>query len=412
LDRGLVGIGQIDAAVRRVLLLKERLGLFEDPYARCRTVESPETLARRRALARSVGARAMLLLKNSGVLPLATPRRLALLGPLADAAAEMRGPWWAAGVAENHVSVLAGFRAALPQAQVLHAAGVGIEDAATDGIAAAVGLVDQADAVVLCLGEAAVMSGEAASRVQPVLPGRQLQLAEAVLARARAQGRAAVVVLFCGRPLVIPELLELTDALLVAWFPGCEAGNAVADVVLGRISPAGRTPMCWPRAVGQIPIFYGQRSSGRPTDPQDHFTSKYLDAPNEPLFPFGHGLSYGRFRLSNLQVQPAVVRPDDSLEVSVEVLNEGTHAAEETVFLFIHDTVASVSRPLLELKGFTKLRLAPGERAVARLSLRAAELAFLGPDLLPRLESGAVEVLVGPCADRARLLVAAVEVAA
>ncbi|HTY49488.1 MAG TPA: glycoside hydrolase family 3 N-terminal domain-containing protein, partial [Steroidobacteraceae bacterium] len=413
LQRGLVNMAQIDAAVRRVLLLKERLGLFEDPYGRCRVVEPPEALARRRALARSVGARAMLLLKNQGeVLPLAAPRRLVLLGPLADAAAEMRGPWWAAGVPENHVSVLAGFRAALPQAQVLHAAGVGIEEPSVEGIPAAVALVEQADAVVLCLGEAAVMSGEAASRAHPVLPGRQLQLAQAVLARARALQRPAAVVLFCGRPLVIPELVELADALLVAWFPGCEAGNAVADVVLGRVSPAGRTPISWPRAVGQIPIFHGQRNSGRPENPEDHFTSKYLDVPNTPLFAFGYGLSYGRLRLSNLRLSATVVRPGDTLEVRVDAVNEGARAAEETVFLFTHDPLGSIARPLLELKGFAKLTLAPGQHGTVNLPLRVSDLGFLGPDLQPRLESGSIEVLVGPWAERAQLLSAGIEVAA
>ena len=413
LQRGLVSVEQVDAAVRRVLLLKERLGLFEDPFGRCRTVETSAAVARRRQLARSVGARAMLLLKNRGeVLPLAVPRCLALLGPLADAAGEMRGPWWAAGVAENHVSVLAGLRAALPQGQVLHAAGVGIEDASTEGIAAAVALVEQADAVVLCLGEAAVMSGEAASRAHPVLPGRQLQLAQAVLARARELQRPAAVVLFCGRPLVIPELVELADALLVAWFPGCEAGNAVADVVLGKVSPAGRTPISWPRAVGQIPIFHGQRNSGRPENPQDHFTSKYLDVPNTPLFPFGYGLSYGRLRCSNLRLSSTTIRPGGAVEIAVDVINEGAHAAEETVFLFTRDPVASVTRPLLELKGFAKISLAPGQGGTVTLSLRAADFAFLGQDLRPVLESGVVEVLVGPCAERAQLLAASIEVAA
>ncbi|HTY51050.1 MAG TPA: glycoside hydrolase family 3 N-terminal domain-containing protein [Steroidobacteraceae bacterium] len=423
LQRGLVSMDQVDAAVRRVLLLKERLGLFDHPYGRCGTVEAPEALARRRQLARSAGARATLLLRNEHeVLPLAAPRRLALLGPLADAPGEMRGPWWAAGVAENHVSVLAGFRAALPGAQVLHAAGVGIEDAATEdaategtaaaGIAAAVALVEQADAVVLCLGEGAAMSGEAASRAHPVLPGRQLQLAQEVLARARGLERPAAVVLFCGRPLVIPELVELADALLVAWFPGCEAGNAVADVVLGRVGPAGRTPISWPRAVGQIPIFHGQRNSGRPENPRDHFTSKYLDVPNTPLFPFGHGLTYGRLRLSNLRLHGTVLRPGDTLEVSVDAVNEGGRAAEETVFLFTHDPVAGVARPLLELKGFAKISLAAGQRGTVRLPLRAADLAYLGPDLRPVLESGTVEVLVGPCADRSQLLAGSVEVAA
>jgi beta-glucosidase len=168
------------------------------------------------------------------------------------------------------------------------------------------------------------------------------------------------VVLFSGRPLVLPWMFEKADAVLAAWFLGSEAGNAIADVLTGRVSPSGRTPMAWPRAVGQIPVFFGERPSGRPANPQDHYTSKYLDIPNEPLFPFGHGLTYGRFALSNLRVTPARVSERDTIEVRVDVTNEGKRRAEETVFLFTHDKFASVTRPLLELKGFGKVTLDPG----------------------------------------------------
>ena len=414
LERGLVRMDQIDAAVRRVLLLKERLGLFDDPYNRCKVQESAQVIARRRALARQVGARAHLLLKNdNNILPLPQGlRRVALIGPLADAAEEMRGPWWAAGVAENHVAVLAGLRAALPQATIEHAAGVSIEGEDESGIAAAAALCDTADAIVLCLGEAAVMSGEAASRVHPHLPGRQLRLAEAVLARARHVGKPAVVVLFCGRPLVIPELLSQTDALLVAWFPGCEAGNAVADVLLGKVSPAGRTPMAWPRAVGQIPVFFSERNTGRPQNPADKFTSKYLDAANEPLFAFGYGLSYGKFQFSNLRLSAARMRVGDTIDVTVDVSNQGAHEAEETVFLFTHRKVGSVAPPLLELKGFAKITLAPGHHGSVTIKLPGSLLRFLGQELQPVFESGTVEVLVGPRADRTQLLSGAVELTA
>jgi beta-glucosidase len=408
LERGLVTMDEIDTAVRRVLTLKERLGLFDDPYRRGSTPESSATLAQRRRIARDIGARAIVMLKNeNAALPLSDNlRRLAVVGPLADASAEMCGPWWAAGEKEPHVSVLAGLRAALPQTEVLHAAGVAINDDDDSGIAAAVDFCDRADAIVLCLGERAVMSGEAASRAYPELPGRQRAFAEAVLERARSNRTPVVAVLFSGRPLVIPWLAEKADALLAAWFLGGEAGNAVADVVTGRVSPSGRTPITWPRALGQVPIFFGQRPSGRPANPQDHFTSKYLDVPNEPLYPFGHGLTYGLFALSNLRVVPEEATVTDQITVLVDVTNEGKRAAEETVFLFTHDKVASVARPLLELKGFGKIRLQPGESGTVQLSLPASDLRFLGPDLRPVFEPGEVEILVGPCADRLQLLAA------
>jgi beta-glucosidase len=407
LERGLVTMGEIDVCVLRVLRLKERLGLFDDPYRRGSSVESAETIAARRRLARDVGAKSLVLMKNSGdTLPLAEGAgRVCVIGPLADAGREMRGPWAGAGYEEPSVTVLAGLREALPSTQVVHAEGVTISGADDSGIAAAVDLLNGgADAVVLCVGEAAEMSGEAASRAYPELPGQQRALAEAVLERARADDIPVVVVLFCGRPLIVPWLAEQADALLVAWFPGREAGNAIADVLTGRVSPSGRTPISWPRALGQVPLFYSQRSCGRPENPNDRFTSKYLDSPSSALFPFGFGLTYGRFSYSNLHVIPKSATGADLIEVTVDVTNEGTRAAEETVFLFVRDRVASVVRPMLELKGVTKIVLQPGEIGTARLQLPATELRFLGLDLRPVLEPGEIEILVGPCADPAQLI--------
>jgi beta-glucosidase len=316
----------------------------------------------------------------------------------------MKGPWWGAGEHEPAVSVLAGLRAALPQADIRHAAGVAIEGGDDRGIEAAAALCEGADAVVLCLGERATMSGEAASRATPTLPGRQQALAEAVTARAHALGIPVVAVLFSGRPLVVPWLAEHADALLAAWFLGVEAGHAIADVLTGRASPGGRTPMSWPRAVGQVPIYFGQRPSGRPMNPADHFTSKYLDVDNTPLYPFGHGLTYGRFRYEGLQVEPRRLREQDRLAVSVQLRNAGAREAEETVFLFVRHKLGRVTRPLLELRGHARLRLAPGEAGTVELALPAAELCCLGPDLQPAFEAGEVEVLVGPSADPAGLL--------
>ena len=406
LERGLVTVEEIDVAVRRVLKLKEQLGLFDDPYKRGSKQESAETLAARRQLSRRIGARAIVMLKNENeTLPLPSGlRRLSVIGPLADAPREMRGPWGAAAQNDSHIGVLEGLRNSLPRVEIVHAAGAAIDGTDRSEIAAAVDLCDGADAILLCLGEAADMSGEAASRATPEIPGEQRALAEAVFERAHALGLRVTVVLFSGRPLVIPWLAEKADALLAAWFLGSEAGNAVADVVTGRVSPSGRTPITWPRVLGQVPIFFGQRPSGRPEDPSDHFTSKYLDVSNEPLYPFGHGLTYGHCRFTNLSVTPESARESDTFEIRVDVTNDGKHAAEETVFLFTRDKVASVARPLLELQGFSRIALQPGETGTVTMSLQARALRFLGADLQTVFEPGEVEILVGPCADRAQLV--------
>jgi beta-glucosidase len=252
------------------------------------------------------------------------------------------------------------------------------------------------------------MSGEAASRTDPGLPGQQRALAEAAIECARQRGIPVIAIVFSGRPLLIGWLAEKVDALLAAWFLGSEAGNALADLLSGRISPSGRTPISWPRTIGQVPIFHAQRPSGRPADPKDKFTSKYIDAPNEPLYPFGYGLTYGRFVLSNLRVTPERVGESGTITARVDVRNEGSRKAEETVFLFTRDKLASVARPVLELQGFTKLTLAPGETATASITVAAAQLRFLGPDLTPVFEPGEIEILVGPCADRSQLLAATI----
>jgi beta-glucosidase len=414
LQRGAISIAEIDRSVRRVLLLKERLGLFEDPYRRGKTPEAPAARVQRRQVARQIAARSIVMLKNSGdALPLSlSARRLTVIGPLADASAEMRGVWWGAAAPEGHVTVLEGLRSAFPQAEILHSAGVDIESQDFSGIAGGVDHCALADAIILCLGEAAVMSGEASSRAHLGLPGIQRRLAEAVFERARRSAIPVIVILFSGRPLVIPWLVERADAVLAAWFLGSEAGNALADVLTGEMSPSGRTPVSWPRAAGQVPIFFSERPSGRPFDAQDKFTSKYLDVANEPLFPFGFGLTYGRFEFSNLRLSSAVLRINDVLTIQVDVANRGARQAQETVFLFTHDKVASVSRPKLELKGFAKISLPPGKGGTVTLSLRAADLSFLDMRLEPVFEPGEVEVLVGPHADRTQMLAATIQLLA
>ena len=408
LDRGLIGLADIDAAVGRVLRLKERLGLFDAPYRRG-GVENATVLTARRQLAREVASRSIVLLKNeNAALPLAGGR-LALIGPLADAAEDMRGCWPAAGLAADCVGVLAGLRFALPHQSIRYAAGADIDGSDESRISDATALCDDADTILLCLGEAATMSGEASSRAHPGLPGKQRALVEAVLARSR--GRKVIAVLFSGRPLVVPDLASRVDALLAAWAPGSEAGNALADILTGRVSPSGRTPVSWPRAVGQIPVFFGERANGRPFDPQDRYTSKYLDEENAPLYPFGHGLTYGDFVYSALSVTPDTARETDSFAVSVTVTNRGVRAAGETIFLFSHHKVASVTRPLLELRGFDRAMLQPGESATLTFALPARDLKFPGQDFEPLFEAGEIEILVGPAADRARLLIATVQLA-
>ncbi len=409
LERGLVAMTGIDASVRRVLELKERLGLFDDPYRRGSAGPDDAGAAERRELAREAGRRAIVLLtQRNGILPLSPEtRRIALIGPLAAASREMLGPWASAGRCENAVSILEGLKAALPQCRVDHAPGVDIAGENVNSISAAVDLCADAEVVVLCVGEAAAMSGEAASRADLVLPGRQRALAEAVL----DLGKPVAVVLSSGRPLALPWLFARADAVLATWFLGSEAGHAIADVLTGRFNPTGRLPVSWPRHVGQAPIFYGQRPTGRPTQAGVHYSSSYLDVPATPQFPFGHGLSYSRFALFDLRCDPSCVKAGECVEVSVTVSNDSEVDGEATLFLFVRDLVASVARPLLELKGVRKLVLAARQRGRAAWRLPVEDLSFIGPALRPILEPGRFEIHVGQSADPDELLTSVIEVA-
>ncbi|ALN73798.1 glycoside hydrolase family 3 N-terminal domain-containing protein [Aureimonas sp. AU20] len=401
LQRGLVTLGEIEASVRRVLELKERLGLFDDPMRGLGADGAAPLMAAHRELAREAARRSAVLLRNRGdILPLSErPQRIALIGPLADAPTDMMGSWSGAGEARDSVTVLDGLRAARPDCDIGHARGVGVDEADESGPDAALALAREADLVILAIGEARDMSGEAASRTGLDLPGDQANFARAVL----DLGRPTVVLLSSGRPLAVPWLFERAGAVLATWFLGSEAGHAVADLLTGRASPSGRLPITWPRSVGQVPIFFGERPSGRPAS-DGHYTSKYIDLPTTPLFAFGYGLTYGRVSYSALGVEPPRPRRGDTITVAVDLFNDGEHPAEETVFLFIRKPVARVARPLLELKGFSRLSLAPGERARTVMALPVSALAFPGPDLRPAVEPGDYEILVGPSADRAQLL--------
>ncbi|NLH83123.1 MAG: beta-glucosidase, partial [Phyllobacteriaceae bacterium] len=280
-------------------------------------------------------------------------------------------------------------------------------DAATDAalIAEAVALAAIAEVVILALGEPASLSGEAASRANPTLTGRQAELADRIL----VLGRPTVIVMTCGRPLIETDLIERADATLVAWYPGSEGGRAIGEVLSGAAAPGGRLPVSWPIDVGQIPVFYGERPSGRPFVPGEHFTTQYVDAPNAPLFPFGHGLSYTRFDLAPPVPSATAFRAGDGVSVKTRVTNTGERAGAITVFLFSRDVVASTSRPVLELKRFETVDLAPGETRELVFGLTADDFALLGPDLQPRLEPGRFDLSVGFSADRAVLKTVSVE---
>jgi beta-glucosidase len=407
LERGLVTMAAIDASVTRVLKLKESLGLFDDPYRRGSAAPQPGRAAERRELAREAGRRAIVLMTNRAeILPL-SPKigRIAVIGPLAAAPAEMLGSWASAGRPEDAVSILEGLKAALPQCRIDHVAGVAIDGQKTDGIAAALSLCAGAETVLLCLGESAAMSGEAASRTDLGLPGRQRALAEAVL----DLGKPVVATLSSGRPLTLPWLFERADAVLATWFLGHEAGHAVADVLTGKFNPTGRLPVSWPRDAGQVPIFYNELPSGRPYAPGVHYSSTYLDLPPTPQFPFGHGLSYSRFGLSDLRCEPTCVKTGETFEVTVAVHNEGRVDGEATLFLFVRDPVATVARPLLELKGVQTVVLAPGQRKDAIWRLPVEDLSFVGQGLELILQPGRFEIHVGQNADPSGFVSCAIE---
>jgi beta-glucosidase len=411
LQSGAVTMEQIDQATARVLMLKERLGLFDDPYRdaavkfdhRARRVEH-------RDIARDAARRSIVLLSNLGhILPVTQPpRRVAVLGPLANAPAEMLGPWSGAGLIEDMVPFLPGIRAAWHDSEILHAPGVAIEGGDTKGIATAVDMARRSDLVILCLGEERYMSGEAASRAKPGLPGHQEALATAIL----DTGKPVIVLLASGRPIIATSIFDRAQAVLATWFLGSEAGHAVADIITGQWSPSGKLPVSWPVDVGQIPVFYSQRPTGRPADPKLHYSSKYLDMPNAPLFPFGHGLSYTRFSYSGLKASPSELRAGAKVTLEVEVRNEGTVSAEETVFFFLRDPVASVSRPLLELKGVSKAWLEPGQAKTVTTVLSTDDFTFPGSDHEPLLEPGAIELFAGPSVRSEDLLRAEVRVVA
>lgn len=420
----------IDEAVRRVLRIKFRLGLFEKPYSD-EARERAALLSREHlSAAREIAARSMVLLKNQReTLPLSKNlKSIAVIGPLADDPKAPLGSWTGDGRAEDTVTLLAGIKAKVsPQTKVVYAKGVAIEgrgvtgnyDAAppnasnaggtnvaqttdalaarsataptgADSIAEAVRAARESEAVVIAVGETAEMSGEAASRTSLDLPGRQLELIQAI----HGTGKPYAVVLMNGRPLTINWLAENSPAILETWFPGTQAGHATADVLFGDVNPGGKLPMTFPRHVGQAPIYYNQKNTGRPPTDQK-YTSKYLDVPVAPLFPFGYGLSYTQFRLTDLRVSEKRIRPDGRLTVSVEVENTGQRAGDEVVQLYIRDMAASVTRPVKELKGFERVTLRAGEKRRVEFTLGPEHLGFYDREMRFQVEPGAFKVFAG-----------------
>jgi beta-glucosidase len=389
--------GWVDESVRRVLRAKYRLGLFDDPYRYNDAQREREwTLTtEHRAAARDVALKSMVLLRNEGnVLPLSRNiRTLAVIGSLADSQRVMIGSWAAAGQAEDAITPLAGIRAAAGgETRVLYARGAGVTDADTSGFAEAVRIAREADAVVLFLGEHHDMSAEAFNRTSLDLPGVQEALARAVI----AVGKPTVGVLLNGRPLSVQWLHDNVPGILEAWFPGVEAGTAIAQVLFGDYNPGGKLPVSFPRNVGQVPVYYSHKNTGRPPSETEKYTSKYMDVHWTPLYPFGHGLSYTTFRFSDLLLDRATMTASDTLTVSVNVTNTGTRAGDEVVQLYVRDDVGSITRPVKQLRGFQRVHLEPGASTTVTFRIMRDDLAFYNAAMQHVVEPGWFTVWAGP----------------
>jgi len=384
----------IDEAVRRILRIKFRLGLFDRPYADEALERTAIFNSANVAAAREIAGRSMVLLKNDHeVLPLAkNVRSIALIGPLADSRQDMLGSWTGDGKPEDAVTMLQGIKAKVPQTRINYAKGCEINSDNADGFEAALRAARESDVTIIAVGESADMSGEAASRSSLDLPGRQLDLVKAV----QATGKPTVVVLMNGRPLTINWLAGNTSAILETWFAGSQAGNAIADVLFGDVNPGGKLPATFPRSVGQVPLYYNHKNTGRPPDAKNKYTSKYLDVDWRPLFPFGYGLSYTQFKITNLQLSAQRIALNGKLLVSVDVENTGKRAGDEVVQLYIRDVAASVTRPVKELKGFKRITLRPGEKKQVEFVLTAQQLGFWNRQMRFTVEPGEFKVMVGP----------------
>ncbi|MDQ6469555.1 beta-glucosidase BglX [Flavobacterium sp. LHD-80] len=419
LDEKRVSIETIDNAVKLILEAKYDLGLFQDPYKYCdekRAKTEIFTMDSRKE-ARQIAAQSLVLLKNKNqLLPLKKSGTIGLIGPLADAKENMPGTWSVATKMENAVSLLAGIKeVAGAGTKVLYAKGSNLDYDETfetnatmfgktlhrDGrskeelLAEALKVAEQSDVIVAALGESAEMSGESSSRTNLQIPQAQKDLLNALL----KTGKPVVVVLFDGRPLVITDEEKTVPAILNAWFAGTEAGYAIADVLFGDVNPSGKLTSTFPRSVGQLPIYYAHKNTGRPLSNTEgkfeKFRSNYIDERNEPLFPFGFGLSYTTFDYSNLKISSDKMNFSGKLKVTVDVTNTGNFDGKETVQLYIRDLVGSVTRPVRELKGFQKIALKKGEKQTVSFDITVEDLKFYNSDLQFAAEPGQFDIFVG-----------------
>ena len=399
---GAVDEAEVDASVRRVLRMKQALGLFDDPFNRMKP-EAAETTDQpaHRDLAREAARRSIVMLENrNDLLPLAKAgQRIALIGPFVGGPEHLNGPWVLFGHPNYAVSVEDGLRAAMDDPSLLMTVkGCEAEGEIAGGVQAAVAAAAAADVVVMVVGEGERMSGEAQSRVDIGLPAPQRALVEAVV----AVGKPVVLILKSGRALVLDGAAKSADAILCAWFLGVETGHAVADVLFGDHAPSGRLPVSFPRHTGQSPFHYDRKVTGRPPLTLVHgeeFKARYRETLNTAAWPFGHGLTYGRIDYAGLDVGDGRLAWDGSLTVSAEVANTGARAAEEVVQLYIHDRVASITRPIRQLKGFQRVALNPGERKRVAFTLTRDDLTFVGPEMDWIAEPGRFTVWIAPSAE-------------
>ena len=393
---------QLDLSVRRVLAMKAMLGLFEDPFRRIdeKREQARSMLPVNRALAREAGRKAIVLLKNDGdLLPLPrSGKKIALIGPFASGQHDLVGPWCVYGDDAKAIDLASGVRAALTdKSSLIVAAGSGVEEPLAGGIDAAVAAARRADIVVLAIGESQGMSGEAQSRTEIIVPEPQQQLAEAVA----AVGKPVVVILKHGRALALEGAVANAQAILATWFLGTETGNAIADVLFGAYGPSGRLPASFPRASGQQPYYYAHKPTGRPNPagPLEAYKAHFRGIPNSALYPFGHGLNYGKIEYGDLALGSPTLSMTGELRVSARVTNRGSRAADEVVQLYVHDRTASITRPVRELKAFRKIALAPGQSEIVGFKITASDLQFIGRDNRPTVEAGTFDVWIAPSAE-------------
>ena len=400
LKEGKVKLADIDQAVRNILKIKFMLGLFDNPYKYMDEKREKEEILSKKNLdiALESARKSIVLLKNEkNTLPLAKSGTIAIIGPLADNKTELIGAWSGAGNFNDCVSLEEGIKKTAPNAKVLKAKGCDFDKNDKTAFDEAIKVAQSADVIIAAVGEAAWMSGEASSRTSISLPGVQEDLIKELM----KTGKPVVVVLMNGRPLAIPYLAENCPAILETWFLGTQAGNAIADVLFGNYNPSGKLPISFPRNVGQVPIFYSNKNTGRPQpeDPDFKWCSRYQDTPNSPQFPFGFGLSYSKFEYSDLIVDKTVFKKGETLNISVTISNSSKYDGIETVQLYTRDLVGSVTRPLKELKGFQKVQLKAGEKKTVSFSLTDKDLAFFTRNMEFKAESGEFDIFVGTDSD-------------